>query len=140
MVRRGTIVLAMVSAIALWPATGWSTEPPQNDSARLLTRCTGNFATCEAAIAAAAKSAPDVTADFLAYCAGHFDACEDRIIMIDRDNTFSATWHCVIRVRGNPALAEAVKSILAWLAQHPETKAMRTKDGVTQAIAALWPC
>jgi hypothetical protein len=139
-IERTLLTVSLASALTLASAVVAAAQPAASNEIHLLTRCTEDLDRCEDSIAAAAKLAPNATRAFLAYCADHFLACEDRIIMVDRRNIFSARRRCVIGVRGTAELPETVKSILAWLAQHPETADGKTDDSVTAAVAALWPC
>jgi Ssp1 endopeptidase immunity protein Rap1a len=132
----------LIAAVAISMIMGaWAQSAPGNSNEiRLLTRCTDDFDRCQKSIVDAAKTAPDVTRDFVAFCADHVAACEDRIIVVDSHNAFSARRRCLIGRRGTAELPETVKTIVAWLAQHPETADRQTDDGVTAAVAALWPC
>jgi Rap1a immunity proteins len=140
MLRWPLVSAALASAVSVLTVFGASAQPAPGNEIHILSRCTGDYDRCENSIAAAAKTAPDVTRAFLAFCAGHFAACEDRIIMVDRQNVVSARRRCIIGVRGTAELPETVKTILAWLAQHPAVAERKTDDGVTAAVAALWPC
>jgi hypothetical protein len=140
MSRRSLVSAALASVLAVSCVFGASAQPAPDNEIHILSRCTADFDRCEGAVAAAAKTAPDVTRAFLAFCADHFAACEDRIIMVDRYNVFSARRRCIIGVRGTAELPQTVKTILAWLAQHPEVADRKTDDGVTAAVTALWPC
>jgi hypothetical protein len=131
----------LIAALAISTTTGaWAQSGPDNREIHLLTRCTDDFERCHKSIFDAAATAPVVTRDFVAFCADHFAACEDRIIVVDSYNAFSARRRCLIGRRGTAELPETVKTIVAWLAQHPETADRQTDDGVTAAVAALWPC
>jgi hypothetical protein len=131
--------LLLVAGLEILTIMGaWAQSAPGN-GIHLLTRCTGDFDRCENSIFAAARTAPDVTRDFLAFCADHVAACEDRVIVVDGQNAVSGSRRCLVGPRGTAELPETVKTILAWLAQHPETAESRTDNDVTAAVAALWP-
>lgn len=146
MVDRSLLTVTLVAALTLANATAALPQPAANNEIRFLSRCaalvdrTEDFNRCKDTLAAAAKLAPDVTRAFLAWCADHVQACEDRIVMVDRLNLVKAKRTCEIGARESSQLPETVRSILAWLAQHPETADNQTDDGVTAAITALWPC
>jgi hypothetical protein len=131
----------LIAALAMSTIAGaWAQSAPDPNEIHLLTRCTDDFERCQTSIFAAAATAPEVTRDFLAFCADHVAACEDRIIVVDGYNAFSASRRCLVGRRATAELPATVKTILAWLAQHPETADRQTDDGVTAAVAALWPC
>ncbi len=138
--ERSLLMATLVSAAALAGVAAVSAQPAGDREVHALTRCTKDFARCEESISAAAQLVPDSTRGFLAYCAEHFQACEDRIIMIDRRNSLSATRRCLVGVREPARLPETAKRILAWLGQRPELAEQKTDDSVTAAVAALWPC
>ena len=147
MLHRSLLTAMLLSVLTLAGATATLAQGAANNNAiRFLSRCTPlvdrleEFNRCEDVLQAAAKLAPEVTRAFLAWCADHAQACEDRIVMIDRANLFRAKRTCMIRVRDGAQLPATAQSILAWLAQHPETADKETDESVTAAVTALWPC
>jgi len=146
MVGRSLLTATLVSTLGLAGAMAALAQPAGNNEIRFLSRCAAyvdridNLNRCEESLLAAAKLAPDVTRAFLAWCADHAQACEDRIVMVDRRNLVKAKWTCVIGARDSSQLSATAKSILAWLAQHPEIADGETDESVTAAVAALWPC
>jgi len=141
--RNAMLVFALT--LASLPAA-WSQRAANNNAIPSLSRCAplvdriDEFNRCEDSLAAAAKLAPEIARAFLAWCTDHAQACEDRIVIINRRNHVKATWTCWIAVRDNAKLPEVARSILDWLAQHPEATGNATDDAVTAAITALWPC
>ena len=90
----------LMAALAISTTTGaWAQSAADNNEIHLLTRCTDDFERCQNSIFAAAKTAPDVTRDFVAFCADHFAACEDRIIVVDSHNAFSGRRRCLFGCR-----------------------------------------
>jgi len=146
MVHRSLLTAALVSVLTLAGATAALAQAAANNEIRFLSRCAPlvdrleEFNRCEDSLVAAAKLAPGLTRAFLAWCVDHAQACEDCIVMVDRENLLKAKWTCVIRARESAQLPATAKSILAWLAQHPETADRETDESVTAAVTALWPC
>ena len=146
MVGRPLLTATLGSALGLAGATAALAQPAADNELHVLSRCAASvdrideFNRCEDSLQAAAKLAPDVTRAFLVWCADHAQACEDRIAMVDRHNLVKAKRTCAIGVRESAQLPATARSILAWLAQHPETADRATDESVTAAVAALWPC
>src|SRR5689334_19151441 len=117
MVYRSLLTATLVSLLTLAGATAALAQAAADNEIRFLSRCAPlvdsleAFNRCEDSLQAAAKLAPDVTRAFLAWCADHAQACEDRIVMVDRANLFRAKRTCVIRVRGSGELPETARSI-----------------------------
>ncbi len=137
---RRSLTAMLLSALTLAGAVAASAQLAPSNEIHLLTRCTEDFDRCQASIQAGAKLAPDIMRAFLAWCPDHMQVCEDRIIMIDSRNAFSARRRCLIATREPAQIPAAAQRILAWLAEHPETADKETDDSVTAAVAALWPC
>jgi hypothetical protein len=114
--------------------------------ARLLAIASAALALIAAATAVRAEvgdelraRAPKTVATLLPWCAANARDCRALIGLVDLDNIAEgpSPGACVIGTRDAEA---ATKSILDWLATHPETHAGPAEAGIGAAINALWPC
>jgi hypothetical protein len=93
----------------------------------------------------AANPVPDKISAFVAYCAGHFADCKNKVVETDVAamagqlfaNKADARACVVPKGVDNDA---ATREILTWLGKHKIADAMKTEDGIRAAEKDLWHC
>ena len=94
--------------------------------------------------ARAAGAAPDKAGAFVTFCTTHFADCKTTVVESDiatmAGTLFGKTGAKACAIPKGIDATNATKEILAWLAQHKNTAAMKTDDAIRAAVKDLWHC